>query len=359
FLSVGAAIGVSDDTTQTRVAPALDKHRELLSQRGIRTTAAALSVAISANAVQAAPVGLTVTISAAALAGTAVSTATVVAATTKTIAMTTFQKALVTAAIAAVAGAGLYEAHRAAQLRDQVQTLHQKQTPLQEQIHQLQRERDEAVGKLAALTDDNERLTRNSAELLRLRGEVGVLRKRADELRNENFHLQNHFQSNSVAALNPVKPPVVAKVIIKRIKQPQTVEEELIRREISVKPGNLFERASVDADVRKLYDTGWFSNIRVVEGNSTEGVTLNYLLQEKPKLTQIRFSGNTRFDEQVLAGFTSCKAGQLMDERTFSEDAQRIQELYVKLGFPNAKVKTVSNVNEDVGEGDVTFEIVE
>jgi RNA polymerase sigma factor (sigma-70 family) len=67
--AMGAALGISDAAAQKRVSRALDKLRELLSRRGITTSAAALSIVLSANAVQAAPVGLAVTISTAAALG--------------------------------------------------------------------------------------------------------------------------------------------------------------------------------------------------------------------------------------------------------------------------------------------------
>ena len=177
FHAVGAAIGVSDDTAQKRVARALDKLRDLLAQRGIRTTTGALGLTITANAVQAAPAGLAVTISAAALAGTAVTTSTLIA-TTKTIAMTTLQKIIVTAALTAAVGAGLYQAKKAHAARAEVQTLRQKQAPLEEQIQQLQSERDNVTNRLADLLAENSRLKSNptQSELLKLRGEVTRLR---------------------------------------------------------------------------------------------------------------------------------------------------------------------------------------
>ena len=52
LLSVGRALGVSDDAAQKRISRALEKLRDLLSRRGITTTAAALAVLLSANAVQ-------------------------------------------------------------------------------------------------------------------------------------------------------------------------------------------------------------------------------------------------------------------------------------------------------------------
>jgi RNA polymerase sigma factor (sigma-70 family) len=173
FRAVGVALGVSDDTAQKRVTRALEKLREVLSRRGVSTSATALSVVISANAVQAAPVGLALTIStAAALTGTTLATT-----ATKAIAMTALQKTIIGATLAVAVGTGIYEARQASQLREQVQTLQQQQTPLAEQIQLLESEREKNNEQIAALRDDNERLNRNTAELLKLRGEVARLRR--------------------------------------------------------------------------------------------------------------------------------------------------------------------------------------
>lgn len=182
FRSVGQSLGLSDDAAQKRVSRALEKLRAHLTRRGVTTGAAALSVALSAHVVQAAPVGLAVALSNAALAGTTlITTATVTAA--KTIAMTTLQKSLIGATLAVAVGTGIYEARQAAASRSQLQALQQQQGPLAEQMDQLTRDRDSAANKLAALQSDlarvqsdNERLRRDAAELARLRGEVNRLR---------------------------------------------------------------------------------------------------------------------------------------------------------------------------------------
>jgi RNA polymerase sigma factor (sigma-70 family) len=193
FRAVGHALGVSDDTAQKRVSRAVEKLRDFFSKKKITVGAGSLGILISANAVQAAPVGLAVTISAAALAGTAVTTSTILAATTKTIAMTTFQKTLVTATVAVLAGAGLYEARQAAQLRDQVQTLQQQQAPLAEQVQQLQSKFTDATNRLADLLAENSRLKSNQTELLKLRGQIGVQNNQNRELsqvQDENLKLR-------------------------------------------------------------------------------------------------------------------------------------------------------------------------
>ena len=101
FHAVGRALGVSDDTAQKRVGRALEKLRGHLGRRGITTTATALSLVLSAQAVHAAPAGLAATVlSATMLAQSAANTSTAIAVT-KGIIMTTLQKVLVTAALAA------------------------------------------------------------------------------------------------------------------------------------------------------------------------------------------------------------------------------------------------------------------
>jgi polyhydroxyalkanoate synthesis regulator phasin/cell division protein FtsL len=160
---------MSDDTAQKRVSRAVERLREFFSKRHVTIGASGLAAVISANAVQSAPVGLAATIASAALAGAAVSTSTLIAAT-ETIAMTTIQKTLIAAALAVFAGAGIYEAHQASNFQSQVQT--QAQT-----LQQLQRERDNATNRVAALSAELARVKKIPSEVVKLRGEVGALRQ--------------------------------------------------------------------------------------------------------------------------------------------------------------------------------------
>jgi RNA polymerase sigma factor (sigma-70 family) len=142
--SVGRALGLSDDAAQKRVSRAVEQLRESFAKRGLTLGAGGLAAVISANAVQAAPVGLAVAISAAAVlaaatlattaavtaTATASATATVTTAATKAIAFTALQKAAIATLLAAAVGTGIYEVRRAAQRREP------NQPPLQRQAVQ-------------------------------------------------------------------------------------------------------------------------------------------------------------------------------------------------------------------------------
>jgi uncharacterized protein (TIGR03435 family) len=70
---VGAALGASEDAAKKRVTRAVEKLRRFFTKRGVTLTVTVLTAAISANSVQAAPLGLAATVTAAAAKGAAVS----------------------------------------------------------------------------------------------------------------------------------------------------------------------------------------------------------------------------------------------------------------------------------------------
>lgn len=100
-------------------------------------------------------------------------------------AMTNTQKAIVVGTLTAAVLVGVYEARRASRLLGQVERLQQQQATLLEQVQPLQQEGDEAKRRLAAVRDEKERPDPNTAELLRLRGAVGVLSQQLAEAKTQ------------------------------------------------------------------------------------------------------------------------------------------------------------------------------
>jgi len=113
---VGAALGASDDAAKMRVNRALEKLRKFFAKRGITLSAAALGAAISAHSIQAAPIGLSTAVIAAACQGSALtaSTLTLAKGTLKLMAWTKIHLALGTAALGLIAlqGAKIVNQHK-------------------------------------------------------------------------------------------------------------------------------------------------------------------------------------------------------------------------------------------------------
>jgi chromosome segregation ATPase len=122
--------------------------------------------------------------------------------------------AIVSVGVLGVAILSIIQHQAQINLREQYKILQQQQTSLAEQIQQLQHERDDATNQLAALLAEAEQLKSNSSEteLLKLRGEVGVLRnlaKENDALRSSNQELKNKLnqENSSLQGTNEMKLP--------------------------------------------------------------------------------------------------------------------------------------------------------
>jgi outer membrane protein insertion porin family len=141
---------------------------------------------------------------------------------------------------------------------------------------------------------------------------------------------------------------------------PPAASESLIRANIRVKEGDTYTRTSVDDDVRSLYSTGFFYNIRVATEPAQDGINLIYVLQGKPIISEIRFEGNKEYSRKKLAKKVTSKVGDPLDERKVFLDAQEIQKMYQKAGYQKTTVKGVPRIeNEAAGRGTITFEINE
>jgi len=167
---VGAALGISENAAQKRLGRALERLREFFAKRGVTIGESGLVVVISTNAILMAPAGLSAAITGSVLAATTMVTTTTGAA----IAVATLQKTLIAAVLMTAAAIAIYEAREASIFRSQVTALKQRQSALSEQMD---RDRDDAAGQLSALRRENAILKRDSAEFLKLRGDLIRLRQ--------------------------------------------------------------------------------------------------------------------------------------------------------------------------------------
>jgi RNA polymerase sigma factor (sigma-70 family) len=180
FTAVGAELGLNEDTSRKRVERALEKLRVAFAKRGI-TTAGALAAVIAANASQMAPASLTTTLPTTAIAAAGTGTFTLLKFMTAT-----KIKLGLSALLAASAATALMVQHQSQQ------KLHDENSALQQQIAHLQTDNASFSNQLAA-AGSTKLAADQFSELLKLRGQVGVLQRQIGELgklRAENRQLQ-------------------------------------------------------------------------------------------------------------------------------------------------------------------------
>lgn len=180
-----ALLGIREAAARKRTARALEKLREFFARRGISSTPAIITAEISAHSVQAAPVALTKSVTATAIAkgaAASASTLTLVKGALKTMAWTKAQTAVVAGIGVVLVGTGAYQTNQAARLHHQNQTLRRQQTSLSEQVQQLQSALTDATNQLASTAGDAAETQSEKNELLKLRGEVVQMQSLQDEV---------------------------------------------------------------------------------------------------------------------------------------------------------------------------------
>ncbi len=141
---------------------------------------------------------------------------------------------------------------------------------------------------------------------------------------------------------------------------PASVSEQFIRSNIRLKAGGTYSADATASDIRNLYATGQFYNIRVsLDQASDGGVSVTYIVQVRPRLTEIKIEGNKKLSASKIRKKITVKVGQPLDEQKLFTDSQEIQKLYEKYGYAGTKVKYMVDVDENAGRGTATFQITE
>lgn len=193
FIQVGAKLGLNENAARMRVERALEKLRAIFAKRGV-TAAAALASVISANAVQLAPPNLAVTLTASSVAAIGTGAFTLV----KVMTMTNLKLGLGALVVAGATTAAVMQHQTQANLRTE-------NASLQQQIAQLQTDKESLSNRLSAIGEAKSLTAAQFNELLRLRGEVGLLKQRTNELGDLEQRKQQEYTQSLATMRQPQK----------------------------------------------------------------------------------------------------------------------------------------------------------
>jgi RNA polymerase sigma factor (sigma-70 family) len=203
FVEVGAKLGLNENAARMRVERALEKLRGIFTRRGV-TTATALASVISANAVQIAPANL-----AAALTTASIATAGTGTFTLLKIMTATKLKLGISALVVAGATTAFVVQHQAQE------KLRAANESLTQQVTQLKTDSVNFSNQLVNVGDSKKLPDDPNNELLKLRGEVGVLQRQASEANQKaqtaeqklatTLSFQAQFAANETATASAAK----------------------------------------------------------------------------------------------------------------------------------------------------------
>jgi len=155
-----------------------------------------------------------------------------------------------------------------------------------------------------------------------------------------------------------VQGPIVREIDIEYI-GPKTVAKTVILSNMRTTVGQVYSAAAVEEDVRNLYATGFFTNLRIQDEPLGDGVKVNVVVQPKPLVKEIVIKGASRIKETRVKKEIKSKVGEPLSEQQISSDADKVKDLYLGKGYNQVQVSYKIDTNSEFGRSVVTFIISE
>ena len=155
----------------------------------------------------------------------------------------------------------------------------------------------------------------------------------------------------SVATL--VSATVAEAAVIRsiQVRGAERVSADTVKSNVTIVPGQNFTNADIDASVRRLFSTGYFSDVRIAVSGSTLVVTVN----ENQLINQVVFNGNRKIKDDKLRGLVRSQSLGPYSETMIEADIQAIRDAYAAIGRSDA---TVTTQTYPVGNGRVNLAFV-
>ena len=153
--------------------------------------------------------------------------------------------------------------------------------------------------------------------------------------------------------------PVVKEIVIEYV-GPRSVTREVILSNMRTTEGQPYAPSAVEEDVRNLYATGFFTNLRIYDEPLGDGtVKVVVVVQPKATVKEVIVTGATRISEKAIRKKITTKVGDALSEQKIAQDALAIRDYYQDKNFKNAQVEYKTDIEEETGRATVTYTILE
>jgi outer membrane protein insertion porin family len=139
-----------------------------------------------------------------------------------------------------------------------------------------------------------------------------------------------------------------------QVRGAQRAGEEAVRSNLTIRPGVSFAPSDIDESVKRLYSTGYFSDVKI----SVSGSTLVVSVSENQLVNQVVFNGNRKIKDDKLSGVVQTQPLGPYSQAMVDADIQRIRDAYAAIGRSEVEV-TTQTVNVGQGRVNIAFVINE
>lgn len=139
-----------------------------------------------------------------------------------------------------------------------------------------------------------------------------------------------------------------------------SLSEKTVLSRISSIEGTSFSQSKLSQDIKRLFKTGYFSQIEVEERPAPGGVKLIFKLVENNRIGKLTITGGKKIKEEDMMGAVQMREGEVLDEAKIASTKKEILKLYEEKGYFSAEIKiTVEPYDQEANENEVIIKIHE
>ena len=143
------------------------------------------------------------------------------------------------------------------------------------------------------------------------------------------------------------------------VKNNKAISQETVLSKVKTKAGDIFRQEIANEDIKRLYATQYFTDVSIDVSSAAEGVAVVFVVEEKPVIADITFTGNKAFRASKLKSSMKSKPNEMLNLALLTQDMADIKEMFVKKGYPLAEVRYDINVNKEDNKATVNVIIEE
>ena len=136
------------------------------------------------------------------------------------------------------------------------------------------------------------------------------------------------------------------------------LDDGVVLMRLKIRKGDLYDPQKINRELKRLYDLGYFEDIKFNVRDTPEGKKIIINVQEKPRIEAISVNGADEIDSDDILEAMSTKTGSVLNPKILQEDLNKIREMYHKEGFYNVQVDYELERNE-IGQARLNINIKE
>ena len=148
-------------------------------------------------------------------------------------------------------------------------------------------------------------------------------------------------------------------VTLVAVKNNKAISTETILSKLKTRAGDKFNQAVLNDDLKRLYATEYFTDVSIDVEDFENGVSVTFIVGEKPVIEDIVFKGNKAFRAQRLKSLMKSRPNEMLNLALLAQDIVDMKNFYIKKGYPLVDITYKIDMDKDTNKATVTISVEE